>query len=165
MCRGLQEIRVATREESGVLGFPSRPLGFSAHGILHSRILKWVAVPFSRGSSQPRDQTHVSCIAGGFFTTEPPGKSHKRRIPLAVVLPRPGRGAGTLIPSAQRLVWAAKQPLGSVVSDSLQPHELYNPWNSPGQNTGVRKLSLLQGLFPTQGSNTCLLHCRWILYY
>ena len=38
---------------------------------------------------------------------------HKRRIPLAVVLPRPARGAGTLIPSAQRFVWAAKQPLGA----------------------------------------------------
>ena len=52
----------------------------------------------------------------------------------------------------------------SVVSDSLQPHGLYNPWNSPGQNTGVRGLSLLQRIFPTQGSNPGLPHCRWILY-
>ena len=37
-------------------------------------------------------------------------------------------------------------------------------WNSPGQNTGVGSLSLLQGIFPTQGSNPGLLHCRWILY-
>ena len=37
----------------------------------------------------------------------------------------------------------------SVVSDSLQPHELESPWNSPGQNTGVGSLSLLQGIFPT----------------
>ena len=36
-----------------------------------------------------------------------------------------------------------------VVSDSLQPHGLYSPWNSPGQNTGVGSLSLLQGFFPT----------------
>jgi len=42
--------------------------GSSVHGILQTRILEWVAVPFSRGSSQPRDQTHASCIAGGFFT-------------------------------------------------------------------------------------------------
>ena len=41
----------------------------------------------------------------------------------------------------------------SVVSDSLQPHGLYSPWNSPGQNTGVGSLPLLQGIFPTQGSN------------
>jgi len=38
------------------------------------------------------------------------------------------------------------------------------PWNSPGQNTGVGNLSLLQGIFPTQGSNPSLPHCRWILY-
>ena len=37
-------------------------------------------------------------------------------------------------------------------------------WNSPGQNTGVGSLSLLQGIFPTQGLNPDLLHCRWILY-
>ena len=42
--------------------------GSSVHGILQVRILEWVAIPFSRGSSQPRDQTQVSHIAGGFFT-------------------------------------------------------------------------------------------------
>ena len=41
----------------------------------------------------------------------------------------------------------------SVVSDSLQPHVLYSPWNSPGQNTGVGSRSLLQGIFPIQESN------------
>ena len=45
----------------------------------------------------------------------------------------------------------------SVVSDSLQPYGLYSLWNSPGQNTGMGSLSLLQG------SNPGLLHCRWIL--
>ena len=46
------------------------------------------------------------------------------------------------------------------------PHgiPLYSPWNTPGQNTGVGSLSLLQGIFPTQGSNPGFLHCRWILY-
>ena len=52
----------------------------------------------------------------------------------------------------------------SVVSDSLQPHGLYSPWNSPGQNTGVGSLSVLQGIFPTQGSNPGLPHCKQILY-
>ena len=47
----------------------------------------------------------------------------------------------------------------SVVSD------LYSPWNSLGQNTGVSSLSFLQGIFPTQGSNPGLLHCRQILYH
>ena len=40
----------------------------------------------------------------------------------------------------------------------------YSTWNSPGQNTGVGRLSLLQGIFPTQESNPNLPHCRWILY-
>ena len=50
------------------------PSGFSAHGILQAGTQEWVAMPSSRGSSQPRIQTQVSCIAGGFFTTEPPRK-------------------------------------------------------------------------------------------
>ena len=44
------------------------PPGYSVHGILQARILERVVIPFSRGSSQPRDQTWVSCIIGGFFT-------------------------------------------------------------------------------------------------
>ena len=52
----------------------------------------------------------------------------------------------------------------SVMSDSLQRLGLYSPWNSPGQNTGVGSLSLLQGIFPTQGLNPGLPHCRRILY-
>ena len=57
----------------------------------------------------------------------------------------------------------------SVVSDSvwlhgLQPTRLLCPWNSPGKNTGVGSHSLLQGIFPTQGSNPGLLHGRQILY-
>ena len=51
-----------------------------------------------------------------------------------------------------------------VVSNSLWPHGLYSPWNSPGQNTGERSLSLLQGIFLTQGLNPSLPHCRQILY-
>ena len=48
------------------------PLGFSVHGVLPARILEWVAIPFSWGPSQPRDQARVSCTAGGLFTFEPP---------------------------------------------------------------------------------------------
>ena len=44
------------------------PPGSSVHGILQARILEWGAIPFSRESSQPKDQTQVSHIAGGFFT-------------------------------------------------------------------------------------------------
>ena len=55
-------------------------------------------------------------------------------------------------------VWSESR---SFVSNSLQPH---SPWNSPGQNTGVGSLSLLQGIFPTQGSTSGLPYCRQILY-
>ena len=51
-----------------------------------------------------------------------------------------------------------------VVSHSLRPHGLYSPWNSPGQNTGVGNLSLLQGIFATQVSNPGIPHYRWILH-
>ena len=47
---------------------PCSPPGSSVHGILQVRILEWVAIPSSRGSSQPRDRTQVSCTVGGFFT-------------------------------------------------------------------------------------------------
>ena len=95
--------------------------GSSVHGVLQARILEWVAMPSSKGSSQPRNRTYVSSTAGRFFTH-----------------------------------WATWE--------TLQPHGLYGPWNSSGQNTGVGSLSLLQGIFPTQGSNPGLPHCRWILY-
>ena len=52
----------------------------------------------------------------------------------------------------------------SVVSHSLRPHGLHSPWDSPGQNTGVGTLSLLQGSFPTQESNSGLLHSWLILF-
>ena len=52
----------------------------------------------------------------------------------------------------------------SVVSNSLRPHGLYSPWHCPGQNTGNGSLSLVLGIFPTQGPNPGLLHCTWILY-
>jgi len=45
------------------------PMDYTVHGILQARILEWVAFPFSRGSSQSRDRTQVSCIAAGFFTS------------------------------------------------------------------------------------------------
>ena len=80
--------------------------GSSVHGILQARILEWIAIPFSRGSSQPRDGAQVSHIAGTFFP-EIAGKP---------------------------------------------------------KNTGVGSLSLLQGIFLTQGSKWGLLLCWWMLY-
>ena len=64
----------------------------------------------------------------------------------------------------QDLLYLCEGESCSVMFNSLQLHGLYSPWNSPGQNIGVGGRSLLQGMFPTQGANTGLPHCRQILY-
>ena len=63
--------------------------GASVHGILQARTLEWVAIPFTKGSSQSRDRTcvsHVSCIAGRLFTAEPPGSPGVSHLVSNVVL-------------------------------------------------------------------------------
>ena len=81
----IKQMRFEHRRECVVYALLSRVLlfcnpmdysapGSSVHGILQARRLEWVAISFSRGSFWPKNQTHVSCIAGRFFTTEPPGK-------------------------------------------------------------------------------------------
>ena len=73
-------------------------------------------------------------------------------------------GAGWILQTDQATPCKRESESRSVVSDSLRPHVLYTPWNSPGQNIGVGSLSLLLGIFPTQGSNPSLPHWRRILY-
>ena len=85
----------------------------AVHGILQKRILEWVAIPFSRGSSQPKDLTQVSCIAGRFFTIW-----------------------------ATREACCCCCWVTSVVSDSVRPHgqqptRLLCPWDFSGKSTGV----------------------------
>ena len=75
------------------------PMDYTVHGILQARILEWVAFPFSRGCSQPRDWIQVSCIAGGFFTswatTEAQEYWSGQPIPSPVDLPNPGIELGS----------------------------------------------------------------------
>ena len=52
--------------------------GSSVHGILQARVLGWVAISFSRATSQPRDWTHVSCIVGRFFTVWATRQAHQK---------------------------------------------------------------------------------------
>ena len=73
-CKGMHAWSVAS-----VVSDPLQPMDcsrqtFLSMGIVQARILQWVAMPFSRGSSRPRDRTYVSCIEGRFFTDEPLGK-------------------------------------------------------------------------------------------
>ena len=118
---------------------PTEPVSLLVHGILQARILEWVAMPSSRIFLTQGSNLPLLCLLHCRWILY-----HQRHLgsPLRDM----------------------KSESCSVVSDSLQPHGLYNPWNSPGQNTGVGSLSLLQGIFPTQGSNPGLLHCRQILY-
>ena len=99
---------------------------------------------------------HVTSISPQLWTGNGPGK-------LSGLIPWRHSGYSE---GARRDIsfYLCKSQSHSVVSDSLQPHELYSPWNSPGQNTGVGSLSLLQGIFQTQGSNPGLPHCRRIPY-
>ena len=53
-------------------------MDYAVHGILQARILEWVAFPFSRGSSKPRDWTQLSCIAGEFFTSWATGEARAK---------------------------------------------------------------------------------------
>ena len=66
----IPDVKVLVAQLCSILCNPMgcSPPGSSVHGILQARILEWVAIPSSRGSSQPRDQTQVSCTAGEFFT-------------------------------------------------------------------------------------------------
>ena len=85
------------------------PPGSSVHGILQARILKWVVISSSRGSSRPRDRTHVSCVSCI------------------------GRWILYHWATWEALVSQSR----SVVSESSWLHRLYSPCNSPGQNNGV----------------------------
>ena len=71
-----EKVKVLVIQSRPTLCYPIdyTPPGSFIHEILQAGILKWVVIPFSRTSSQPRDWTLVSCIACGFFITEPPGK-------------------------------------------------------------------------------------------
>ena len=114
-----------------------------------ARTLGWVAMPSSRGFYWPRNQTHVSCVsctAGRFFTHWATWEAH------------------------MLLKWSQVKSSHSVVSDSLWPHglqptRLLSSWDSPGKSTGVGCHFLLQGIFPTQGSNLGLPHHRQTLYH
>ena len=75
-----------------------------------------------------------------------------------------GQGSCKESDTTERLNWTKVKVKVAQSCLTLRPHGLSSPWNSPGQNTGAGGLSLLQGIFPTQGSNPGLLHYRQILY-
>ena len=95
------------------------PMDYTVHGILQARILEWVAFPFSRGSSQPRDWTQVSHISGRFFSSCAIKEAHEY-------------WSGQPIPSPVMCAQSLLQPHGR------QPIRLPCSWNFLGKNIGVR---------------------------
>ena len=121
--------------------------GSSVHGILQARILEWVAVSFSRGSSPPWDRTLVFCVScigrQTLYHQHHLGKPIYIRLCCCLVT--------------------------SVMSDSvgpcgLPPARLLYAWDSPGKSSRIGCHTLLQEIFLIQGLNLGLLHCRQILY-
>ena len=128
------------------------PLCSSVHGISQVRILEWAAISFSRGSSfVPREGTFVSCLAGGFFVTEPPGNTCHTHVYCTYI------HAYTHICKTYVYVCVCMLSHFSCVqlfvTYALWLAILLCPWNSPGKNTGVDCHALLQGIFPSQGLN------------
>ena len=150
-------------------------------GILQARILEWAAIPFSRGSSQPRGRTQVSCVAGGFFLpSQPPGKPNSRDWTYINHVDRESEWEVKVIQScptfcnpmefSRPLEWVAipfsrgsSQPRNQTLVSCTVGRLPVEPQGKP-KNTGVGSLSFLQQIFPTQESNWGLLHCRRILY-
>ena len=123
--------------------------GSSISGIVQARILGQVTIFCSRGSSRPRDQTHGVLLLQHWQVDSLPLAPRKPRHFIYQVKVQVAQSCPTLC-----------DPLNC----SLPVQSLLCPWNSPGKNTGVGSSSLLQGIFPTQGSNTGLPNCRWILF-
>ena len=103
------------------------PPGSSVQGILQAAMLEWVAMPSSRGSSQPRDQTCVSCTAGRFFTTEPPKRKKVKSLSRVRLFATPWTVAYQVPPSmgfSRQEYWSGL-PFPS-------PGDLPNPEIEPG---------------------------------
>ena len=120
------------------------PMDHAVHGISQAWILEWVAFPFSRGSSQPRDQTQVSRVSVGFFTSWATRETQEywSGWPICSSVDHPDPGI-----EQSKLGYPALQ------ADSL-----------PTELSGKPIPSLNSFIFPTQGSNQGLPHCGQILY-
>ena len=114
------------------------PLGSSLHGILQAKILEWVAISFSRGSSRPRDWTQVSCIAGRCSTVWASKYSESL---LRMQLKRHLRWWCDALLGGTRAVWRVKQVLLLLP----RPTEFsVGGWQSPGVPSALTMLSLRQ---------------------
>ena len=128
--------------------------GSSVHGILQARILEWVAIPFSRGIPEFRDWSWVSCIAGRFFTIRATREAPYLCLCMYVCVSVCGMWVRCVLSHVQLFVTHGPQ------ANSLWPTKLFCPWNFPRKNTGAGCHFLLQGSFPIQRVNLCLLRLQ-----
>ena len=162
--------------------------GSSVHRILQTRIVEWIATPFSRGSSCPRDQTQVSCIVGIFFIIWATRGVRlfavrfwagvtwwKLYLTISLKLHIANKIVFCLIfffseqikfyrrrvMKSLSLVWLFATPW----TPQVTVHVGNSPWSFSGNSTGVGCHFLLQGIFLTQGSDLGLLYCRQMLYH
>ena len=125
-------------ESCSVVSDSVTPMDSTVHGILQARILEWVAFPFSRGSSQPRDRTQVSCIAGGFFTSWATREAHEPAICIHIYPPSgaslpPHRISPLFLHRAEHPVLYSRFPLASssqFVPPSPSPTVSKSPFSS-----------------------------------
>ena len=124
------------------------PPGSSVDGISQARILEWLAIYFSRGSSWSKDWTHISCLAGGFFATEPPGKP--MLIDIFGLIPHIVQNNAVLSHiQLFETTWTVAHPASLSMEFSKQEY-----WSECH--------FLLQRIFPTQWMNPCHRHLlRW----
>ena len=111
----------------------------------YGTLIMIVALPLNPNLKKKYLSENVTLSEWNFWDTSVDAEKNTRSSGESRALPHPGESR-------------------SIMSDSLQPHGPHSPWNSPGQNTGVVICSLLQEIFPTQGLNPGLPHCRQILY-
>ena len=158
------------------------PPGSSVHGILQARMLEWVAMPSSRGSSQPRDRTQISCIVGRFFTIqttkEVPKHAPEQNLKYTIlVMPWHSLDSACVYVCAESecsglciltpsvcvcLCVCACACTHAVSRDKLfvtlwsVPTRLPCLWDFPSKNTEEGCHFFLQGIFPTQGWKSAL---------
>ena len=131
------------------------PPGSSVHGILQARKLEWVAMPSSRESSPSRDRTFVSCIsciAGGFFTTEPPGKPRGSYI-LGKYVSR--TGSKWVLKSRIYLAKFAAEWMKSFRTIHFQLGSLHPPWQKLRKVDGCSFHWESNAASRTTASDTC----------
>ena len=126
------------------------PMHYTVHGILQARILEWVAIPFSRGSSQHRNQTQVSHIAGDSLPAKPQGKPKNTEVGslslLQWISPTQGSNQGLL--HCRRILYqlsyeGRREWLDTPVLWPGEFHGLYSPWGHK-ESDMTKRLSLSQ---------------------